>query len=83
MAAALQRDSRREPRDARADHHDVFRHRTKLARRRRSPGCDGWCQRSKTSRVLVAVASTAPSASVTTPSVKPTREPDLTTVPSR
>jgi hypothetical protein len=36
---------------------------------------------SKMMRVLDAVATTAPEASVTTPSVKPTREPALTTVP--
>ena len=38
--------------------------------------------RSKTSRVLVAVATTAPEASVTTPSVNATREPAFTTVPT-
>ena len=38
--------------------------------------------RSKTSSVLVAVATTAPDSSVTTPSVKPTREPAFTTVPT-
>ena len=37
--------------------------------------------RSNTSRVLVAVATILPDPSVTTPSVKPTREPDFTTVP--
>jgi len=37
--------------------------------------------RSKTNNVLVAVATTAPDSSVTTPSVKPTREPAFTTVP--
>jgi len=37
--------------------------------------------RSKTSSVLDAVATTAPDSSVTTPSVKPTREPPLVTVP--
>jgi hypothetical protein len=31
--------------------------------------------------VLVAVATTAPDASVTTPSEKPMRDPDFTTVP--
>jgi dihydrofolate reductase len=38
-------------------------------------------QMSKTSRVLEAVATTSPRASATTPSVNPTRDPDLTTVP--
>jgi hypothetical protein len=41
----------------------------------------GFSQRSKTSSVLEAVATVAPEASVTTPSVNPTRVPDLTTVP--
>jgi hypothetical protein len=36
--------------------------------------------RSNTSRLLVAVATILPDPSVTTPSVKPTREPDFTTV---
>jgi hypothetical protein len=38
-------------------------------------------QRSKTSNVLEAVATVAFEASVTAPSVNPTRVPDLTTVP--
>ena len=33
--------------------------------------------------MLLAVATTAPEASVTTPSAKPIREPDFTTVPGR
>ena len=45
----------------------------------------GWVRarfgRSKTSTVLDAVATSAPETSVTVPSVKATREPDLTTVP--
>jgi hypothetical protein len=57
---------------------EVFRHRMKLTR---PPRCGPVGQRSNTSRVLVAVATTAPSGSVTMASAKPTRDPDLTTVP--
>ena len=78
MAAPLQADRRGQTRDARADDKDPLRHMMKLARP--MPGRRPR-QRSNTSRVLVAVATTAPLASVTTPSVKPTRAPDLTTVP--
>jgi hypothetical protein len=39
------------------------------------------CARSMTSKVLDAVATSAPEASVTVPSVKATRDPDLTTAP--
>ena len=75
VAAALQRHRRREARNARPDHQDLPRHPSNVS------AAASASYRSKINSVLVAVATTAPLASVTTPSAKPTREPDFTTVP--
>ena len=76
MAAALQCDGGRETRNARTDDKELLlRHPSNVAPRSRGT------YRSNTNSVLVAVATTAPAASVTTPSAKPTRDPAFTTVP--
>ena len=60
------------PEDEDAGHEDLTTNSLELRRN---------SQRSKTSNVLEAVATVAFEASVTAPSVNPTRVPDLTTVP--
>lgn len=76
MSTSLQRDRCRKARDTRTDYDELLlRHPSNVSRRMGIP------YTSNTSSVLVAVATTAPPASVMMPSVKPTREPALTTVP--
>ena len=76
VAAPLQSDGGRQARDACTDDEELLLcHPSKVA-----PRPTG-LYRSNTNSVLVAVATTAPPASVTTPSAKPTRDPAFTTVP--
>ncbi len=76
MATALQCDGRRETRNARTDDKE-----SAAAPPVERSASASRAYRSNTNSVLVAVATTAPAASVTTPSAKPTRDPAFTTVP--